>query len=101
MTQPPDPHAPVYLGGPPGVGIAVPADVAAELARLRQLADEHTAKALHVVTVYAGKARVTAADLDAAVQTARAAGATWQQIGDAAGLTKQAAHQRWGGADRG
>lgn len=71
----------------------------AELARLRQLADEHTAKALHIVRVYAGKARVTGSDLDGSVRVARAAGATWQQIGDAAGLTKQAAHQRWG--DRG
>lgn len=33
--------------------------------------------------------------LDAAVAEARAYGATWQQIGDAAGLVKSAAWERW------
>ena len=34
--------------------------------------------------------------LDEAVAVARAAGATWGQIGAAAGMTRQSAHQRWG-----
>lgn len=33
--------------------------------------------------------------LDMAVAEARAYGATWQQIGDAAGLVKSAAWERW------
>lgn len=34
-------------------------------------------------------------ELDRAVRDARAAGATWQQIGDAAGMARQAAWKRW------
>ncbi|MGM0384787.1 MAG: hypothetical protein ACQERF_02230 [Actinomycetota bacterium] len=34
--------------------------------------------------------------LEAAVRAARAAGATWAQIGEATGVTRQAAHERWG-----
>ena len=34
--------------------------------------------------------------LDRAACDARHAGASWAQIGDAVGLTRQAAHQRWG-----
>lgn len=34
--------------------------------------------------------------LEAAVRDARADGATWAQIGAAAGITRQAAHERWG-----
>jgi len=33
--------------------------------------------------------------MDDAVRGLRASGLTWQQIGDAAGTTRQAAHQRW------
>jgi hypothetical protein len=36
------------------------------------------------------------AQLAAAARAARDAGASWAQIGDALGLTRQAAHQRWG-----
>ncbi len=36
-----------------------------------------------------------AAALDEAASDARRAGASWAQIGDAAGLTRQAAQQRW------
>jgi hypothetical protein len=35
--------------------------------------------------------------LDDAVRRARQAGATWEAIGDAAGMTRQAAHGRWAG----
>lgn len=34
--------------------------------------------------------------LDDAVAVARAAGATWGEIGAAAGMTRQSAHERWG-----
>jgi len=34
--------------------------------------------------------------LDRAARAARHAGASWTQIGDALGLTRQAAQQRWG-----
>lgn len=34
--------------------------------------------------------------LEHAVRDARADGATWAQIGLAAGVTRQAAHERWG-----
>lgn len=34
--------------------------------------------------------------LDEAVAAARAAGATWEHIGEAAGMTRQSAHERWG-----
>lgn len=39
--------------------------------------------------------------LEDAVLAARSAGATWAQIGDAAGVTRQAAHERWGHQPRG
>lgn len=34
--------------------------------------------------------------LEATVALAREAGATWAQIGEAAGMSRQAAHARWG-----
>lgn len=36
------------------------------------------------------------ARLERSVAEARAAGATWSQIGDAAGMSRQSAHERWG-----
>lgn len=41
-------------------------------------------------------ARATRA-LDQAVQTGRTAGLTWAEIGQAAGIARQSAHERWGG----
>lgn len=35
-------------------------------------------------------------DLDKTVAAARAAGASWSDIGAAAGMTRQSAHERWG-----
>lgn len=35
-------------------------------------------------------------ELELAVKSARSAGATWEQIGSACGITRQAAHDRWG-----
>lgn len=47
-------------------------------------------------------ARLAAAekDLRASVQRARDEGATWQEIGDALGITRQAAQQRFGGGSK-
>ncbi len=39
--------------------------------------------------------------LEDAVLAARDAGASWAQIGDAAGMSRQAAHERWGHQPRG
>lgn len=40
--------------------------------------------------------RRSEARLDEAVAVAREAGATWTQIGTATGMSRQAAHERWG-----
>lgn len=76
------------------------AAAAAELDRLRSLALEHTLRAVDAVRGAAGTLRSAAAELEEAVRLARAAGATWQQVADACGMTKQSAWQRWG-SDRG
>lgn len=47
---------------------------------LRRLADEHTA---------------TGQRLDHGVRAARARGTSWAVIGDAVGITRQSAHERW------
>lgn len=39
--------------------------------------------------------------LEDAVLAARAAGASWAQIGDTIGISRQAAHERWGHQPRG
>jgi hypothetical protein len=118
MTTEPDndPYRPVYLGGPPGTGIAVPADVARQLAldehdpdamtdreeRLRAELDHLDAAKLagRIETLdhlrrYAGDVVRLGAAIDRAVAEARAYGATWQQIADAVGITRQSAHERW------
>lgn len=43
----------------------------------------------------AAQSRAAAARLDAAVAQARQAGASWETIGRGAGITRQAAHERW------
>lgn len=42
------------------------------------------------------RVRASEERLDDAVAAARAAGATWMQIGSATGMSRQAAHERWG-----
>lgn len=42
------------------------------------------------------RVRASESRLDEAVAAARAAGATWQQIGQSTGMSRQAAHERWG-----
>jgi hypothetical protein len=60
----------------------------------------HLAEALPGLAVHDAAARLTTAreDLESAVGRARAAGASWTVIGEAAGLTRQSAHERWGAA---
>lgn len=60
----------------------------------------HLAEALPGLAVHDAAARLSEArdGLDTAVGRARAAGASWTVIGDAAGLTRQSAHERWGAA---
>ncbi len=41
---------------------------------------------------------VATINLDAAVWRAKAEGATWEEIGDSLGITRQAAQQRFGGS---
>jgi len=49
-------------------------------------------------SISGARAKIAAAerDLDAAVGAARRAGASWEAIGRAAGITRQSAHGRWG-----
>jgi hypothetical protein len=48
------------------------------------------------VADWMARARMTERQLDKAVINARARGATWQDIADAAELSRQGAQQRWG-----
>lgn len=52
--------------------------------------------AVQLVAEKMDQIRAQLQDLDSAVAVARAAGATWGQIGLAAGMSRQSAHQRWG-----
>ena len=82
----------------PGESVADPAAHAAEGARL--LADAarggHVTSDLMLVRMAADLHTVATATLRAAVDRARSAGRTWQEIGDVLGVTRQAAFQRFG-----
>lgn len=58
----------------------------------------HLAAVLPALAVHDAAVRLTDArdELDRAVHTARADGASWAVIGEAAGMTRQASHERWG-----
>lgn len=60
---------------------------------------EHLHAALPGLAVHDAAQELAAAreTLDQAVATARASGASWTLIGKAAGITRQSAHERWGG----
>jgi hypothetical protein len=47
------------------------------------------------VRAAAAESKRARAQLDEKVAVARAAGASWEDIGESAGLSKQSAHQRW------
>ena len=52
-------------------------------------------KALEDVEELAGRYVKTGRELDAAVASARAGGATWADVGRAVGITRQSARERW------
>lgn len=64
-------------------------------ARLAAAMQEHTLRAVDRIVHTARAHSTTAAELDAAVRDARSMGATWEQIGRAAGMSRQAAWKRW------
>jgi DNA-binding phage protein len=66
-----------------------------QLERLDFAQLEHRASALADVTRHTRDQAAAAAALDRAVAEARGLGATWQQIADAAGMTRQSAWRRW------
>jgi hypothetical protein len=100
MTHTPD--SPEYVPGQldlvPDAGDldAEDARLSAELERVKALRMEHTLRAVSRVAGAAADWRAAGEELDAAVAAARAAGATWQQIADAAGMRRQSAWTRWG-----
>lgn len=55
---------------------------------------------LRVALNAANTVRRSEARLGKAVVAAREAGATWAQIGEAVGMSRQSAHERWGHAPR-
>ena len=80
----------------PGTGAtADPPDDLEEAIRAEWLAHLPT-PAIAEVSAAAAAARKADADLAAAVRRARDAGESWAAIGTAAGMSRQAANQRWG-----
>src|SRR3954451_19825495 len=73
-------------------------ELLAELERYDELRAEQTLEALDRVATAAAADRAAGTALDEAVKAAKHLGATWQQIGAAAGTTRQSAHAKWGGA---
>lgn len=73
--------------------------VRAELDRLTALRMEHTVRAIDAVAGASIAWRRAVSKLDAAVADARSAGATWQQVADAVGMTRQSAWRRWSTPD--
>jgi hypothetical protein len=53
-------------------------------------------RALEEIEELAAKVAAATRELDDAVRTARTGGVTWDQIGRAAGIARQSAHERWG-----
>ena len=71
------------------------AAVRAELDRLTALRDAGIIAALEYVRGHRDALAEHRTKLDQAVADARRRGATWQQIADAAGMTRPAAWERW------
>lgn len=99
MTEPPA-HVAGQLGlVPDDLSPAALADARtaarAELERLELAVVQQRAEALERARQHSAHVRTQTAELDAAVAEARAAGATWQQVADAVGITRQSAWARW------
>ena len=69
--------------------------IEAERNRLASQMAEHTVRAVSGVADAWTRHQGTGAALNDAVRAARAAGATWEDIGRAVGISRQAAHTRW------
>lgn len=103
MTEPTDNPPPHVLGQldlsdrelSPAELAAADEAFSAELDRIRQARVNYTTRALELVRAAAAADALTGSELDKAVANARAAGATWQQIGDAVGMARQSAWKRW------
>lgn len=63
------------------------------LVRMRSQEEENARVAIERAAAAATEAL---ADLDATVQTGRAIGLTWADVGRAVGITRQSARERWG-----
>lgn len=72
-----------------------PDQLRAELDRVEALARLHIASAVDHVRASAAAVTLDTETLDQAARDARRLGATWQQIADAAGMTRQSAWRRW------
>jgi hypothetical protein len=102
MTTPPDQHGPPTDETPTIVRLPLlPSPDEMEDLRRQRVAIEDTlhrqAKdAVQAVAECAAAHRGTLAALDQAVKHARAAGASWSEIARVAGISRQAATQRWG-----
>jgi hypothetical protein len=59
-------------------------------------AGSHLARLTAAMTRYEAGVRALNRELADEVMTCRRAGATWSQIGERLGMTKQAAQKRWG-----
>lgn len=64
--------------------------------RVEDQLTEQTKQAVHSVAECAAAVGSAGAQLDRAVQLARYAGASWTAIGEAVGISRQAATERWG-----
>lgn len=61
------------------------------------LAHVRPVDAVAAVSVAAGAVERARVRLDEAVGQARKAGASWEAVGQAVGISRQSAHERWGG----
>jgi len=96
MTDNPPPiPGQLSVDGPPGDLAARAASLRGQLEALDFAKAEARAEALDNVAGAAKLDRMAGAALTAAVHEARGYGATWQQIADAVGITRQTAHARW------
>lgn len=67
-----------------------------DLAQFEELREDFAREALRAITRISAERKEADAELTEAVAKAQAAGVSWERIGEAAGVTRQAAWQRWG-----
>jgi hypothetical protein len=101
MTDTPD-TGPEHVPGQLDLDVPDRADLERELANVREQAEriavqmsEFTVRAVDRVAAAAAAYAGAGEQLDKAVAEARGMGATWEQIGRAAGITRQSAWSRW------